>query len=100
MFLTRKALPPSAGRAVARTRACSTRCASAPARSPAAWDRGTTSSSTSTSTRCGGPGGRHVRYPAETPLANLHLTLLDRLGVPAESLGHATGPLPLGGGAG
>ena len=48
----------------------------------------------------GGPGGRHVRYPADTPLANLHLTLLDRLGVPFESLGHATGPLPLGGGAG
>ncbi len=44
-----------------------------------------------------GGGGRHVRYPADTPLANLHLTLLDRLGVPVESLGHATGLLPLGG---
>ena len=42
-----------------------------------------------------GAGGRHVRYPADTPLANLHLSLLDRLGVPVESLGHATGPLPL-----
>ena len=40
-------------------------------------------------------GGRHVRYPAHTPLANLHLSLLDRLGVPAESLGHANGRLPL-----
>ena len=42
-----------------------------------------------------GTGGRHVRYPEHTPLANLHLSLLDRLGVPAESLGHANGRLPL-----
>ncbi len=42
-----------------------------------------------------GTGGHHVRYPSDTPLANLHLSLLDRLGVPAESLGHATGTLPL-----
>ena len=42
-----------------------------------------------------GTGGRHVRYPEHTPLANLHLSLLDKLGVPAESLGHATGRLPL-----
>ena len=42
-----------------------------------------------------GTGGRHVRYPAHTPLANLHLSLLDKLGVPAESLGHANGRLPL-----
>ena len=41
-----------------------------------------------------------MRYPADTPLANLHLTLLDRLGVPVDSLGHATGLLPLAGGAG
>ena len=44
-----------------------------------------------------GTGGRHVRYSRDTPLANLHLTLLDRLGVPVDSLGHATGPLPLDG---
>ncbi len=42
-----------------------------------------------------GTGGRHVRYPEHTPLANLHLSLLDKLGVPAESLGHANGRLPL-----
>ena len=42
-----------------------------------------------------GTGGRHVRYSADTPLANLHLSLLDKLGVPAESLGHANGRLPL-----
>ena len=42
-----------------------------------------------------GTGGRHVRYSADTPLANLHLSLLDRLGVPVEALGHANGRLPL-----
>ena len=42
-----------------------------------------------------GTGGHHVRYPSDTPLANLHLSLLDRLGVPVASLGHATGTLPL-----
>jgi hypothetical protein len=38
-----------------------------------------------------GQGGRHVRYPGETPLPNLHLTLLDKLGVPIDSLGDSTG---------
>ena len=38
-------------------------------------------------------GGRHVKYPADTPLANLHLTVLDRLGVPVESIGDSTQPL-------
>ncbi|MGE0451467.1 MAG: DUF1552 domain-containing protein [Vicinamibacterales bacterium] len=41
----------------------------------------------------GNKGGRHVRYPAETPLPNLHLTLLDRLGVHIDSLGDSTGEL-------
>ena len=45
--------------------------------------------------RGAGTGGRHVQYPEETPLANLHLSLLDKMGVPVESLGHATGRLPL-----
>ena len=36
-------------------------------------------------------GGRHLVYPADTPLTNLQLTLLDRLGVPAKSLGDSTG---------
>jgi hypothetical protein len=40
-------------------------------------------------------GGRHVRLPKGTPLTNLHLTLLDRLGVPVEHLGDSTGELPL-----
>lgn len=30
-------------------------------------------------------GGRHLRFSQPTPLANLHLTLLDKVGVPLES---------------
>jgi hypothetical protein len=36
-------------------------------------------------------GGRHLVYPDNTPLTNLQLTLLDKLGVPAEKLGDSTG---------
>jgi hypothetical protein len=36
-------------------------------------------------------GGRHVKYPLDTPLANLHMTLLDKMGVPVERLGDSTG---------
>jgi hypothetical protein len=36
-------------------------------------------------------GGRHVVYPEHTPLTNLQLTLLHKLGVPAEKLGDSTG---------
>ena len=42
-----------------------------------------------------GKGGRHIKYAEGTPLANLHLSLLDQLGVPVETLGHSTGRLPL-----
>jgi hypothetical protein len=35
-------------------------------------------------------GNRHLRYPDKTPLANMHLTILDRIGVPMESFGDAT----------
>ena len=38
-------------------------------------------------------GGRYVRYPQGTPLANLHVTLLDRLGVHVEKFGDSAGPL-------
>ena len=39
-------------------------------------------------------GGRHVKYPVPTPLANLNLSLLDKLGVPTiESIGDSTGRL-------
>jgi uncharacterized protein DUF1552 len=36
-------------------------------------------------------GGRHIKYPKETPLANLHLTLLDKLGVHRDRIGDSTG---------
>ncbi len=39
-------------------------------------------------------GGRHLVYPKRTPLANLHVTLLDKLGVPQEKMGDSTGRLP------
>jgi hypothetical protein len=42
-----------------------------------------------------GKGGRHFKYPLDTPLANLHLTVLDKLGVPLDRLGHSTGRLPI-----
>jgi hypothetical protein len=43
-------------------------------------------------------GGRHLRCPA-TPLANLHLTILDKLGVPLDALGDSNGELPFLAGA-
>lgn len=36
-------------------------------------------------------GGRYVRYPKGTPLSNMHLTLLEKLGIPAEKFGNSTG---------
>ncbi len=41
-------------------------------------------------------GGRHVSFDERdrTPLANLHVTLLDKLGAPVERIGDSTGPLP------
>ena len=38
--------------------------------------------------------GRHVRYPIETPMANLFISMLDRVGAPTDRLGDSTGPLP------
>src|SRR5262245_6155835 len=35
-------------------------------------------------------GDQHVRYPDHTPLANVLLTVLDRVGVPSEKLGDST----------
>ena len=37
--------------------------------------------------------GRLVRYPKETPMANLFVSMLDRMGVPVESLGDSNGSL-------
>jgi uncharacterized protein DUF1552 len=35
-------------------------------------------------------GNRHLKYPDRTPIANVHLTLLDRIGVPMDKLGDST----------
>ena len=37
--------------------------------------------------------GRHLRYPKGTPVTNLYLSLLDKLGVPVERLGDSTAKL-------
>jgi hypothetical protein len=39
-------------------------------------------------------GGRHIRYPRPTPLANLHLSLLDKCGVRLDAFADSTGKLP------
>jgi hypothetical protein len=49
-------------------------------------------------TLVGGAGGalegnRHVVFPPETPMTNLLLSMLDKVGVPTQSLGDSTGPL-------
>jgi hypothetical protein len=38
-------------------------------------------------------GGRHIRYEKPTPLANLHLTLLDRVGVHLDSFVDSSGKI-------
>ena len=38
--------------------------------------------------------GRHIRYPKETPVNNLWLAMLDRMGAPTETLCDSTGILP------
>jgi hypothetical protein len=37
--------------------------------------------------------GRHVRYPKDTPLTNLYIAMLERLGVTASRFGDSTGKL-------
>jgi hypothetical protein len=38
-------------------------------------------------------GGRHVRYGNDTPLANLYVSVLDKLGAPMDQFGDSTGKL-------
>jgi hypothetical protein len=38
-------------------------------------------------------GGRHVRYANDTPIANLYVTVLDKLGLPMDQFGDSTGKL-------
>lgn len=40
-------------------------------------------------------GGRHIRYKDGTPMANLLLTMLDKLGAPMEKFGDSNGKLDL-----
>jgi hypothetical protein len=44
---------------------------------------------------CGGTlrPGRHLRFAAETPLANLWVSMLDRMDTTVERLGDSTGRL-------
>ena len=37
--------------------------------------------------------GRHVRYPQDTPMANLFLSMLDSMGARTDSLGDSKGEL-------
>jgi len=39
-------------------------------------------------------GGRHIRYKEPTPLANVHLTLLDKVGVRMEKFADSRGKIP------
>jgi hypothetical protein len=38
-------------------------------------------------------GNRHIRYDQPTPLANLHLTLLDKVGVRLDSFADSNGKM-------
>jgi hypothetical protein len=38
-------------------------------------------------------GGRHIVKPKDTPMANLLLSILDKAGVPKQSVGDSTGPI-------
>ena len=38
-------------------------------------------------------GGRYVRYPQGSPLANLYMTILEKMGFPVEEFGDSTGVL-------
>ena len=40
-------------------------------------------------------GGRHIKYPLDTPLANLHMALLEKMGVAIERIGDSTGRVNL-----
>ena len=36
-------------------------------------------------------GGRHLRFPKDTPMNNLHMAMLEKVGVPVERFGDAPG---------
>ena len=37
--------------------------------------------------------GRHIRYEKETPMTNLYVSMLERVGAPVARVGDSTGPL-------
>ena len=39
--------------------------------------------------------GRHLAYPADTPMSNLFMALVDKTGIEIEKFGDSTGRLPL-----
>ncbi len=41
------------------------------------------------------PGGRHLVHKDRTPATNLHLTILDKMGMPVDKIADSTGPLDL-----
>jgi hypothetical protein len=38
--------------------------------------------------------GRHIAYPAKTPLCNLYVSMLQKLGTPVDTFADSTGSLP------
>ena len=39
--------------------------------------------------------GRHLAFTENTPMSNLFVSLLDKVGIEVEKIGDSTGPLPL-----
>jgi hypothetical protein len=37
--------------------------------------------------------GRHIKFPDETPITNLYMSMLDKMGIPVDKLGDSTGTL-------
>lgn len=40
-------------------------------------------------------GGKHIRYAEDTPISNLYLTIMDKLGIQADTFGDSTGKVSL-----
>ena len=40
-------------------------------------------------------GGRYLRFPENTPMSNMFVSLLDKVGVPIDKMGDSTGPLQM-----
>jgi hypothetical protein len=40
-------------------------------------------------------GGRHIRYARHTPVTNLYVSLMDKIGIPVDQIGDSTGHLDI-----